>query len=78
VRACQGDFMDLLPPSVAQPIERTPVGYGDEPGPERTVGIVGLADGVDGQRNVLNRVLYFARVAEEPGGAESYVRSYFS
>ena len=40
----------------AQPVDESPVGDRDQPGPERPGGIVGLPDRMDSQQNVLNRV----------------------
>ena len=46
-----------------QPVEDAPSADGDQPGLEGPLGIIGVADRVDGQKDVLNRILDILRFA---------------
>ena len=50
----------------AKPVDDPAVGDGDQPRPERPVGIVGLPYGVDSHQNVLDRILHFGGPAQIP------------
>ena len=58
------DFAGARPHLAPQPVDNAPVGDGDQPGPERTAGIIGMADGMDRQEDVLYRVFDVAGVAK--------------
>src|SRR5258708_2910209 len=60
----------------AQPIDESPVGDRHQPRPERPSRIVDMPDGMNGQQNVLDRVLYVVRVAMPPRGKRTQIRRY--
>ncbi len=60
----QFDFAGAGPHLAPQPVDDAPVGDGDQPRPERTAGIIGVADGVDRQQHVLHRVFDIAGLAK--------------
>jgi hypothetical protein len=64
MRGGEFDFTGARPRLAAQPVDDAAVGDRHQKGSERAGGIVGVADGVDGQQHVLHRVFDIAGVAE--------------
>jgi hypothetical protein len=74
VRGGEFDFARARPRLAAQPVDDAAVGDRHQKGPERAGGIVGMANGVDGQQYILHRVLGVAGVAEASRCKRAHIR----
>src|SRR6516165_10193205 len=75
--ARQRGFPRSQPPLTAKPIDKAAIGDRDQPRAEGPRRIVSLPHGVDGQQNVLHRVLSVARVTMPRCGKETQIRRHF-
>src|SRR6516165_5922623 len=75
--ARQRGFPRSQPPLTAKPIDKAAIGNRDQPRAEGPRRIVSLSHGVDGQQNVLHRVLSVARVTMPRCGKGTQIRRHF-